>query len=57
MNNQGAVPLDSDAQLRWQNWQARAAEADRQTMTRMSGLAFVIASVFLVWFGVVAGVI
>ena len=47
--DQAAVIADPEAELRWQTWQARGAEADRRTAARMRGLVIVIAAGFLVW--------
>jgi len=48
------LPL-SDADLRWQNWQARGAKSDRRMATRMRRLLFVIATVLAIWFVVQLG--
>lgn len=45
-----AIVADSEAALRWRNWQARGAESDRRTAIRMRGLMILIAAAFLGWF-------
>jgi len=52
MTDQAAIVADPEAELRWRNWQARGAEADRRTAKRMRRLAILIAAAVLVWFGV-----
>ena len=46
---------DSDADLRWRDWQARGAESDRRTATRMRRLMIVIATALAIWFSVQLG--
>jgi hypothetical protein len=48
------LPL-SDADLRWQNWQARGAKADRRMATRMRRVVIVLATGLAVWFVVQLG--
>jgi len=50
MTNLPAIVAETEAELRWRNWQARGAEGDRQTAKRMRGLMILIAAVFAVWF-------
>jgi hypothetical protein len=50
MTNQAAIVADPEAELRWRNWQARGADADRRTSKRMSALMVLVAVGFLVWF-------
>jgi len=52
MTDQAAIVADPEAELRWRNWQARGAEADRRTAKRMRALVILIAAAVLVWFGV-----
>lgn len=40
---------DSEADIRWRNWQARGAEGDRRTATRIRRLMLVIATAFAIW--------
>ena len=49
MTDQVAIVPDTDAEIRWRNWQARGAEGDRRTAKRMRGLMLLIAAGFLVW--------
>jgi hypothetical protein len=55
MINPVTTPLDAGADLRWRNWQARSAESDRRTATRMRSLMFVIVIVFAVWVSILLG--
>ena len=50
MTNLPAIVAETEAELRWRNWQARGAEGDRRTATRMRGLMILIAAVFVMWF-------
>jgi hypothetical protein len=50
MIDQAAIVADRQAELRWQNWQARGAEGDRRTAKRMRALMILIAAAVLVWF-------
>jgi hypothetical protein len=43
MTIQVAVTPIAEAEIRWRNWQARGAEADRRTAKRMRGLMLLIA--------------
>ena len=49
MTTQTAIVEDVDADIRWRNWKARGAEADRRTAKRMRGVALLIAAAFIVW--------
>ena len=49
MTNLFATLPDSEADIRWRNWQARGAESDRRTATRMRRLMLVIATALAVW--------
>jgi hypothetical protein len=44
-----AMPPDSEVEVRWREWQARGAERDRRTATRMRTLMLVIAAALLIW--------
>jgi hypothetical protein len=50
MTDQAAAAIDSEADVRWRNWQARGAEGDRRTAKRMRGLLVLIAAGFVAWF-------
>ena len=50
MTDQGVTVGGREAQILWRNWQARGAEGDRRTATRMRGLMILIAAVFVMWF-------
>ena len=50
-----ATVPDSDADLRWRDWQARGAESDRRTAARMRGVMIVIAIALATWFSVQLG--
>ena len=47
-----AIAADTDADIRWRNWQMQAAEGDRLTAKRMRGLALLVAAGLLVWLAV-----
>jgi hypothetical protein len=49
MTNLAATLHASEADIRWRNWQARGAESDRRTATKMRRLMFVIATALAVW--------
>jgi hypothetical protein len=53
MTLQAAVVTDAEAELRWRNWQARGAKADRRTAKRMRRLTLLIAVALVVWLIVV----
>jgi len=50
MTEDASIVADTDADIRWRNWQARGAEGDRWTAKRMRGLVLVIAAGCLMWF-------
>ena len=50
MTEQSAIVADTEADIRWRNWQARGAEGDRQTTKRMRGLMLLVAAGIVVWF-------
>ena len=50
MTDQAAIVADPEAELRWRNWKAQGADADRRTAKRMRGLMILIAAAFVVWF-------
>ena len=50
-----ATVPDSDADLRWRDWQARGVESDRRTAARMRRVMMVIATALAVWFAVQLG--
>jgi hypothetical protein len=47
---QTPIVHDADADRRWREWQARGAEGDRRTVTRMRTLMLVIAAGLAAWF-------
>jgi hypothetical protein len=47
---QTPILYDVDADRRWREWQARGAEDDRRTATRMRTLVLVITAGFAAWF-------
>jgi hypothetical protein len=49
MTTQLATVPESDADVRWREWQARGAENDRRTSTRMRILMVVIVAAFVIW--------
>ncbi len=49
MTSQVATVLDPKGELRWREWQARGAEGDRRTATRMRAVMLLIAAVLIVW--------
>jgi hypothetical protein len=50
MTGPGALVVDTEADIRWRDWQARGAEGDRRTARRMRGLMLVIVAGLLMWF-------
>ena len=48
MTNLVATLPDSEADIRWRNWQARGAENDRRTAMRMRRLMLIIATALAV---------
>jgi hypothetical protein len=49
MVDHAAAIVDGDAQRRWEEWQARGAEADRRSSTRMRIFMLVVAMALAVW--------
>ena len=49
MTDLAATTVDAEAELRWRNWEARGAEGDRRTATRIRALMFLIGVGMLVW--------
>ena len=49
MTTQVAVVPDAEAEIRWQKWLTRGAEADRRTAKRMRGLLLLISVGLVVW--------
>ena len=47
-----ALVPDSEADVRWREWQARGAESDRRTATRMRTLVLLIAATLVIWLSV-----
>ena len=43
-----ATVSESDADIRWRNWQTRGAESDRRTAIRMRRLLLIIATALAV---------
>jgi hypothetical protein len=50
MTTHAAVVPDAEAGIPWRKWQARGAEGDRRTATRMRGWMLLIAAGLLLWF-------
>ena len=50
MTNLVATGTDAEADIRWQNWQARGAANDRRTVTRMRQLMLLVVAALVVWF-------
>jgi hypothetical protein len=50
MTNQVAIAPDAESDIRWRDWQARGAESDRRTASRMGKLMRLIATALAVWF-------
>jgi len=49
VTTQVEIVPETEAEVRWRNWQARGAEGDRRTAKRMRGLMLLIAAGFVVW--------
>jgi hypothetical protein len=45
-----ATAAQSEADIRWHNWQARGAESDRRTARRMRKVLLLIVAALVVWF-------
>jgi hypothetical protein len=41
---------DTEAEIRWRDWQARGVERDRRTAKRMRRLMLLIGAVLALWF-------
>ena len=50
MTTHVAIISDSEADIRWRDWQARGAANDRRTATRMRLLLLLIVAALVVWF-------
>jgi hypothetical protein len=50
MTDQAAIVPQTEAEIRWRNWQARGVEGDRRTARNMRDLVLLIAAFLLVWF-------
>jgi len=50
MTNLVATVAQSEADIRWRHWQARGAESDRRTATRMRNAMLLIVAALMVWF-------
>ena len=48
-----ATVLESDADVRWRQWEARGARNDRRLAKRMRRLMLVVAAVLVAWLAVV----
>jgi hypothetical protein len=48
-----AMVPDFEADVQWREWQARGAESDRRTATRMRTLMLLIAAALATWLSVV----
>jgi hypothetical protein len=49
MTNHIALTADADANVRWREWQARGAEADRRRAATMSGLTVLVSVGLTFW--------
>ena len=52
MTTQRATVLESGADVRWRQWEARGAKGDRRLAKRMRRLMLVAAAVLVTWFAV-----
>jgi hypothetical protein len=50
MTTQAATIPDTDADIRWREWQARGAASDRRTAARMRKVMMVIVAALIGWF-------
>jgi hypothetical protein len=50
MTTQVAIISDTEADIRWRDWQARGAARDRRSATRMRTLLLLIVAALAVWF-------
>jgi hypothetical protein len=49
MTSHIAIIPDTEADIRWRNWQARGAASDRRTATRMRTLILFLFAALIVW--------
>jgi hypothetical protein len=47
-----ATVTDSEADVRWREWQAQGAKHDRRRTTRMRTLVLIVAAAFATWVAV-----
>lgn len=52
MTTDATIVPDGEADIRWQEWQARGAESDRRTAARMRILTLLIATALGIWLAV-----
>jgi len=45
-----AILPDTQADIRWRDWQARGAAGDRRTAARMRKVMLLVAAALIVWF-------
>jgi len=50
MTSHVAIFSDTDAEIRWRDWQARGVANDRRSATRMRTLLLLIVAALAVWF-------
>jgi hypothetical protein len=50
MTTHVAIISDSEADIRWRDWQARGAASDRRSATRMRTLLLLIVAALAAWF-------
>jgi hypothetical protein len=50
MTSHVAIISDTEAEIRWRDWQARGAANDRRSATRMRTLLLLIVAALAVWF-------
>jgi hypothetical protein len=48
-----AAVLESEADVRWREWQARGAASDRRTAARALRSMLIVAAALVTWFAVV----
>jgi hypothetical protein len=49
MTSHVAIISDTEAEIRWRDWQARGAASDRRTAARMRRLTLLIVAALAVW--------
>ena len=49
MTSHVATVSDTEAEIRWREWEARGAASDRRTAARMRRLMFLIVAALIVW--------